>query len=132
MRFKKHKITVLLLVQPSQSFDSIKSQILDSLRATGTSEINGSAVPSDPNDIKFGSLVDKEDISQGWADLTIPEPNGDGRRSKKDEKQSTSSASPLGAGLEDGAVLAMRFGDHDTEWDVVMPAYDDEIDAMQE
>lgn len=134
LRFKQHKTTILLLVQQSQSFDSIKRDLLNAIKATGIQDINGDALPLDPEGIEFGVPRDKNDPNKGWVALKIPEFDDGDTKGKGVKKGSVLNESPLGAGLKDGAMLAFRFAkgaeedemDMDDEWDVIIPSYDDE------
>lgn len=68
-------------------------------------------------------------------DLEIPEKDDDEKetKSKGARKDSVLNASPLGAGLRDGAVLAFKFRRDDEDggdWDVVMPIYEEEEDEV--
>lgn len=120
----------MLLVSQSQPFTTIKQDLLEAIKATGISDINGAQLPSDPEAIVFGLTVDKNDISKGWVPLKIPEVEDGDTRGKGVEKGSVLNENPLGAGLKDGALLAFKFretdDDEDDEWDVIMPSYDDE------
>lgn len=135
LRFKQHKTTILLFVQQSQPFDSIKRDLLDAIKATDIQAINGNTLPSDPEDIEFGVPRDKNDPSKGWVALKIPEVEDGDTKGKGVKKGSVLNENPLGAGLKDGAMLAFRFAkaaeeggmDVDDEWDVVIPSYDDEV-----
>ena len=136
LRFKQHKTTILLLVQQSQSFDAIKRDLLDAIKATNIKDINGNASPSDPEAIELGVPRDKNDVGKGWVPLKIPEAEEADVKGKGVKKGSVLNGSPLGAGLKDGAVLAFRFTKgaaedamalDDDEWDVIMPSYDDEV-----
>ncbi|KAL8907789.1 MAG: hypothetical protein Q9207_001192 [Kuettlingeria erythrocarpa] len=133
LRFKKHKTTVLLFVSPHDTFTSVKSNLLDAIISTGVPHINGDPLPANPEDVILGVLIDSNDPSQGWVDLEIPEPEDGG--GKKTKKANVLNATPSGAGLKDGMVLAFKFRPKgavdntdvdNNEWDVVMPAYDDE------
>ncbi|KAL9132254.1 MAG: hypothetical protein Q9217_000058 [Psora testacea] len=134
LRFKCHKTTILLLCQQSQSFTSIKQDLLDSIKAAGMENINRACLPSDPECIILGVPIDKNDISKGWINLEIPEFDEVEGKEKGVKKGSVLNQSPLGAGLKDGAVLAFKFNkegerdemDLDDGWDVVMPSYEDE------
>ena len=138
LRFKQHKTTILLFVQQSQPFDSIKRDLLDAIKATGIQDINGNTLPSDPEDIEFGVLRDKNDHSKGWVALKIPEAEDGDTKGKGVKKGSVLNENPLGAGLKDGAMLAFRFAkaaeeggiDKDDEWDVIIPSYDDEVESQ--
>lgn len=140
LRFKQHKTTILLFVQQSQPFDSIKSELLDAIKATRIKDINGNPLPSDPQDIEFGVPRDKNDISKGWVALKIPEVEDGDTKGKGVKKDSILNGSPLGAGLKDGAMLAFKFtkGDEenamdlDEEWDVIIPSYDDEAGSQSQ
>ena len=110
-------------MQVNQSFDSIKQDLLSSIKATGIKDINGAFLPSDAGDITLGVPIEKNDPSQGWVDLEIKTEEGD---SKGARKGSVLNENPMGAGLRDGAVLAFRFADDQDDWDVIMPSYDDE------
>ncbi len=130
LRFKQHKTTILLLVPQSQPFTTIKQDLLEAINATGINNISGNPIPSDPEAIVFGLLVDKNDISKGWVPLKIPEVEEGDTKSKGVKKGTVLNESPLGAGLKDGALLAFKFRERgeekDDEWDVIMPSYDDE------
>ncbi|KAL6714108.1 hypothetical protein ACLMJK_008602 [Lecanora helva] len=132
LRFKQHKTTILLLVAQSQSFTSIKQELLEALKATAVTEINGTPLPSDSESIILGLPVDKNNIGKGWVHLKIPEVEDGDTKGKGVKKGSILNENPLGAGLRDGALVAFKFGDEDgqdgmdDEWDVVMPSYDDE------
>lgn len=112
----------------------MKENLLDAIISSGVPQINGDPLPVHPDDVILGVPIDNNDPSQGWINLEIPEIEDDG--GKKAKKSSVLNATPLGAGLKDGMVLAFKFRqknevDHDmdlddNEWDVVMPAYDDE------
>ncbi|MCJ1246916.1 hypothetical protein MMC30_004127 [Trapelia coarctata] len=140
-RFKQHKITVLLFVEQTQTFTSIKSDLLEALRKCGHSELNGQPLPTDPEDVILGVPVDRNDIAKGWVGLDIPVmENGDSLEDtkKRRKKDSVLSGSPLGAGLKDGAMLAFKFKGEDAEmdgdgseaddgnWDVIIPSYEEE------
>ncbi|MCJ1365702.1 hypothetical protein MMC16_004827 [Acarospora aff. strigata] len=147
LRFKQHKTTILLFVEPGQSFDSIKQNLLDALKKTGRTEINGVSLPSDAQHVVFGVPLEKNDFSRGWVKLEIPETDvedGAGGKKKVGGKKSILNSSPQGAGLKDGAALAFRFleggdgldedgleADHG-KWNVVIPSYEDEYGSQAE
>lgn len=91
--------------------------------------------------------MDKNDFSKGWVKLEIPETeieDGASGKKKVGGKKSILNASPQGAGLKDGAVLAFRFlasGKEEDEdgleddvgkWDVIIPRYEDEYGSQAE
>lgn len=125
------------MVAQSQSFNSIKHDLLEAISATGIRDIDGVPLPSNPEAIVFGLPVDKNDISKGWVPLKIPEVKDGDAKGKGVKKGSVLNENPLGAGLKDGALLAFKFregGDDDgldDEWNVVMPSYDDEASSQR-
>ena len=141
LRFKNHKVTVMLLVSPVEPFASIKASLLKALQSRSITEINGQPVPEDASEIEFGKPIDKNNLEKGWQKLEVPEQeNGQGKKSAGGKK-SVISASPQGAGLKDAQAVAFRFrkggdgkdeqgGDvamdvDDPGWDVLIPAYED-------
>lgn len=130
LRFRQHKTTILLLTPPTQPFTTIKKDLLAAIRATGISAIDGNSLPSDSEAIVFGVPHDKNDISKGWLPLKIPEVEDGDTKGKGIKKGTVLNESPLGAGLQNGALLAFKFQDEDAEendvWDVIMPSYEDE------
>ncbi|MCJ1321314.1 hypothetical protein MMC15_006658 [Xylographa vitiligo] len=141
LRLKQHKVTVLLFVEQTQSFSSIKADLLDALKGRGYTEINQRFLPSDAENIILGIPVDRNDPSKGWVGLDIPAMDTEdeiGSKKKLGGKRSVLNASPLGAGLRDGSLLAFKFRSEDakkdddgldlddSDWDVIMPSYDEE------
>ncbi len=91
----------------------------------------------------LGVPVDKHDLSKGWVGLDIPEivgEDGVGGKNKRTGKNGVLNSSPLGAGLRDGAVLAFKFKDgtkteveldlDDSNWDVILPNYEEEYGSQ--
>ncbi|MCJ1476229.1 hypothetical protein MMC13_004895 [Lambiella insularis] len=139
IRFKQHKTTVLLFVQQTESFTSIKFRVLEALKERGYTGLNGNTLPQNSEDIDLGVPIDKNDLSKGWVQLDIPAmeiEDGNGGRKKIGGKDSVLNASPLGAGLRDGAILAFKWQpegvkmDKDSSdgsnWDVIVPTYEDD------
>jgi len=141
LRFKKHKITSLLFVDPTQSFDSVKQLLLDSLKQRGLKDINGDPIPDSVEEVELGVPIDKNNLKKGWVRLEIPEQEVTDAKGKKrmiGGKKSVLNASPLGADLKDGYALAYRFRKptsegmedememDDSGWDVLIASYDDE------
>ncbi|ODH52434.1 hypothetical protein GX48_01497 [Paracoccidioides brasiliensis] len=139
LRFKNHNITILLLVSPVQSFDSIKEELLRALKVRNITHINGQPVPQDPAEIEFGIPIDRNNLEKGWEIMKPP------ARERSGEKQTlrgrkTIIASPEGSGLKDSHAIAFRFhkpveGEDDDElgigfddpgWDVLISKYDAE------
>lgn len=77
--------------------------------------------------------MDKNNLDKGWVNLEIPEfDEDDDKRKRGVKKGSVLNESPLGAGLKDGDMLAIRFKkapadamDLDGEWEVTLPNLDD-------
>lgn len=141
LRFKQRKTTVLLYVEQTESFTSIKSELLKALKYPGHTEFNGHDLPQDPEDIVLGLPVDKNDLTKGWVGLNIPATvveDESGSKKNVGGKRSVLNASPLGAGLKDGATLAFKFRHEgaktdddgldldDSDWEVIVPSYEDE------
>ena len=128
-------------MEQTQSFSSIKSDLLHALKTRGYTEINQQSLPSNADDITLGLPIDKNDPSKGWVGLDIPAMDVEdetGSKKKVGGKKCVLNASPLGAGLRDGSLLAFKFRRvdakrddddldmDDSDWDVVMPSYDEE------
>ncbi|KAJ5185027.1 hypothetical protein N7491_007104 [Penicillium cf. griseofulvum] len=114
--FKKHKTTILLMLQPHESLDFSKERVLDALKSRGITDINGDLLPEDPCDIEFGEPVDRADLEKGW------------KRLQADVKSQNESVTIMESGLQNGHSIAFRFhkSSEDPEWDVVMPTYEDD------
>ncbi|KAL8952804.1 MAG: hypothetical protein Q9222_001308 [Ikaeria aurantiellina] len=135
LRFKQHKITILLFVKPHDPLTSVKEKLLAAIKDRNISQIDGQPLPSDPQDIVFGVPIDKNDPSQGWVGLDIPDLDDDERK-KGGKKPGVLNATPIGAGLKDGSLLAFKFitegsggvdvDMNDNDFDVIMPTFDDE------
>ena len=132
-------------MEQAQTFTLIKQELLEAIKKSGRTEINGQAVPSNPEEVIFGVPKEKNDLTKGWVGLDIPEvevEDGMGSKKKVGGKKSVLNASPLGAGLKDGAMLAFKFKKdgakmdedglnlYDSNWDVVMPSYEDEYGSQ--
>ena len=135
LRFKSHKTTVLLHVNPLQTFSSIKSQLYTALQDTSLRDYATGAtvpLPSSPDDIRLGRPINVNDPHAGFVlgEWEVPsEDSGDdikgkGKASAKGKGKARKSSSgedgdlasdtnikqcPKGAGLRDGAVLAFRW-----------------------
>lgn len=150
---KCHKSTTLLSVQPTTSFTEIKGLLIAALRSRNRNTLPGSSTPLPQNadDLEFGVLADKKDITKGWTLLEIQEQevnNSKGNKHKVGGKGSIVNHSPSGAGLGDGAWIAYRLKwiskqgiqeeqdlelestdvelEEDPGWDVVLPTFEDE------
>ncbi len=141
LRFKLNRTTVILFVTPTQSFTSIKADLLEAIKATGLKEINNIPVPSDPEDILFGIAQDRKDPKRGWTGLEIPELDDLTGAKKGVRKGSILNQSPQGAGLINGQAMAFKFRTEtsddmlDDEWDVFLPnpdEYDEEEERIED
>ncbi|KAJ5095767.1 hypothetical protein NUU61_005123 [Penicillium alfredii] len=139
--FKKHKTTVLLVLQPHESLESAQEKLLQALKSRGLTDINGDPIPDDPSDIEFGVAVDRHDLDKGWTrlDAEVPELNENGSK-KGAGRPKKPDFSLQAAGLQDGHPVAFRFRkptpeaegaeldmdlDHeDPGWDVVVPSFE--------
>ena len=127
-------------MEPSQSFTSIKSDLLEAIKHAGLTSLNGQDLPIDPENVVFGVPRDRNDVSKGWVGIDIPLEVDDavGQKRKLGGKKSVLNTSPLGAGLKDGAMIAFKFRKEggrtdeegtdleDDDWDVMMPSYDED------
>ena len=113
----------------------MKENLLEAIKSTRISAVNGNPIPSKAEDVILGVPIEKNDPSQGWINLEIPELEDDGSK-KGGKKPNVLNATPIGAGLKDGMTLAFKFRKDvsevddmdidDNEWDVVMPTFEDE------
>lgn len=144
LRFKYHKSTTLLHVEPLQSFISIKGELLRALRQTHKNGrlSDGTSIPDAADEVILAKPVDISDHNQGWTRIEDPvshaeelEPPKAAGSSKKRKLDVTSPMScPQASGLKEGSVLAYKFssggqddeglGLEDEVWDVVIPNYD--------
>ncbi|EIT78516.1 hypothetical protein F9C07_8942 [Aspergillus flavus] len=142
--FKKHKMTVLLMLPPSATIPSVQATLLRALQSRGLTEINGDPVPEDSSDIEFGVAVDRNDLGKGWTKLEFQTPQFDEDEAPK-RGAGRRSAAPLSlqaAEIRNGQPVAFRFRKRGEEtetaeelidleledpgWDVVLPSLDDE------
>ena len=114
--------------------------MLEALNERGYTEINQRALPSSAEDIILGLPINRNDLSKGWVGLDIPTMELEDEAGSKKQiggKKSVLNSSPLGAGLRDGSLLAFKFRSEDakdndgldlkdSDWDVIMPSYDEE------
>ncbi|CAL5870176.1 uncharacterized protein PFLUO_LOCUS4411 [Penicillium psychrofluorescens] len=134
--FKKHKTTVLLVLQPHEPLTAAKEKLLQALQARNVTEINGDLVPDDPGAIEFGMAVDRNDLDKGWTRLDAETAELGGTKANAD-----AAGSLQAAGLQDGHPVAFRFRKaheavpetedievepEDPGWDVVTPHFDEE------
>ncbi|OJD27617.1 hypothetical protein ACJ73_00996 [Blastomyces percursus] len=143
LRFKNHNVTILLLVSPTQSFGSIKEEILKALKVRNITEINGKPVPENAAEIEFGVPLDRNNLEKGWKKLRpTTEESGNGKQKQPLRGRSAATTGPEEAGLKDSQAIAFRFrkpvegqdedelgiGFDDPGWDVMIAKYDAEDD----
>lgn len=126
LRLKAHKTTVLLHVDPLQTFSSIKDELYGALQETGIKHRDTGeqiSLPSSSSEIQLGRPINANDPSGGfklgeWEYLMSEEEEdngkGKGKSKAKAGKKANSSLDDLkaclkGAGLKDGAVLSFRW-----------------------
>ncbi|KAI3139054.1 uncharacterized protein N7518_006752 [Penicillium psychrosexuale] len=139
--FKKHKTTILLMLQPHESLYFIKKRLLDALKSRNITNINGDIVPDSTSDVEFGEPVDRADLEKGWKRLQADVPGMDNEGAPKRNMNKNDSPTVMEAGLENGYSIAFRFhkstedqnggldmdlDGEDPGWDVIMPTYEDE------
>ena len=124
LKFKNARTTVVLHIDKLQSLSSIKSELLHALRTTNPSgELNGTPLPTSPDDIELAKPVDFANIeSGGWQSIELDaradeaelfdeeEPKTKGKGKAK-AKANSHRDCPLGAGLKDMCPVAFRFKD---------------------
>lgn len=134
MLFKKHKVTILLSLQPHEPLSSAKEKLIAALKSRNVEDINGDKVPEDAESIELGVPVDRAEPEKGWISLESSVAEED-EPSKSDAKSNKSNNTVLSAGLSNGHSVAFRFrkpGDEsepdrvDPGWDVVLPSFENE------
>ncbi|KAF1833885.1 hypothetical protein BDW02DRAFT_569635 [Decorospora gaudefroyi] len=121
LRLKSHKTTVLLHVDPLNTFDTIKSMLYDALQETELRHPEtGKSIPlpSSPSELQLGRPFNVNEASDGfylgeWEYAIEEEVEGKGKGKAKAE---SGRHCPKGAGLKDGTVLAFRWAG-DGHWD---------------
>ncbi|PVH93466.1 hypothetical protein DM02DRAFT_619265 [Periconia macrospinosa] len=155
LRLRARKTTVLLHVDPLQTFASIKSQLLAALSESTLRdpETNQTiTLPTSPLEFQLGRPVDRSDLKAGWVlgDWEIPpagdeeDETGKGKGKAKAKKSNTGVGGavkdcPKGAGLRDRDCLAFRWPGDGTGWEeeeeeeaqqasmwgVILPSFED-------
>ncbi|CAG8187729.1 unnamed protein product [Penicillium olsonii] len=137
--FKKHKTTVLLMIQPHETLDLVKEILLQSLKSRALDNINGDSVPDNSFDIELGVPIDRADLGKGWRSLEVDLSELDEDNASKKNKGKSKKQSPtlLETGIQEGHTVAFRFRNNQSQnqmdldiedpgWDVIMPSYDEE------
>lgn len=143
LRFKHHKTTTLLHVDPLQSMISVKAELLRSLKDTHPNGqlSSGVAIPDTPSDIVLGKAKDVHDLTNGGWERVY---TNDASLNEAKKKKVLPDDCPKGVGLKDGSVLAYKFkseeldmedeglglDDEDEKWDVVIASYDENAEGI--
>ncbi|KPI38849.1 uncharacterized protein AB675_5771 [Cyphellophora attinorum] len=136
---KHAKSTVFLSVSPQQPFTSIKSLLLSALQARNITLLSSSdgtstSLPSSPDGIELGVLVDKKDASRGWTLLdssTAATPKSTTKSKAKAATSKDDPDTPAGAGLADGSWLAYRVKKEGSSDDVSVDENGDVVVDME-
>ncbi|KAK4921001.1 hypothetical protein LTR49_011545 [Elasticomyces elasticus] len=104
LRFKHHRTTVLLHVDPLQSLAVIRAELLKAVTQTNPSgRLNGRTIPQDANEVLLARPSDSQDLSLGWESLEVHEVEGAAREDGKGKGKA------VAVGLQDGGVVAFKF-----------------------
>lgn len=140
MKFKSHKTTVVLHIDPLQSIQSIKEELLRVLTETQPQSLHsGTEMPTNASSISLAKPIEGHDPSSGWTELFDADGNittGNEPLSKKrkvnDGGVKIQDQCMKTAGIKDGATLAYRFDDgtaagleDDRGWTVAVPNPDE-------
>ncbi|KAK8198626.1 hypothetical protein M8818_006493 [Zalaria obscura] len=155
LRFKHHRTTVLLYVERTQTFTSIKTDLLHALKETNDDGLlNGMKIPDSPDNVLLAKPLDHNNLEAGWQsldddleeDLFEEDAKSKGKAAKNAPKGKDGPKDcPAGAGLRDGGAVAFKFkgqaeeaqpadgqdeglglaDEEQKEWDVVIPKYED-------
>nr|POE63030.1 hypothetical protein CFP56_03933 [Quercus suber] len=120
LRFKHHRSTIILHVDPLQKFPLVRLELLKAIQQTSQNgQLNNVDIPNDSNEILLAKLVDNNNLRAGWEQMEREEEdlfNGEDVRGKGKAKASAKSTSrstmkdcPQGAGLRDGSIVAFKF-----------------------
>jgi len=124
LRFKNHRSTILLHVDPLQQLNSVRAELLKAVRQSHPDgKLNGYAIPDDETDILLARPADINDLTLGWEplehddsldDALVEEKStgkGKGKAGSSKAKSGKDKLSdcPQGAGLRDGGVVAFKF-----------------------
>lgn len=161
LRFKHNRSTILLEVDPLQKMSLVREELLQALNETNASgTINGLRIPPNPDHIKLGRAVDRNNLTLGYTSIDNEFDDsgaGSGKGKGKSAVGTTSGKAkasangvndcPQGAGFRNGDVVAFKFANGDDDepededdvaekWDVVVPTledtYGDDGEAQEE
>lgn len=127
LRFKHHRTTVVLHVDPLQTFSSIKVELLKAITDSHSSgTLNGTPIPKNPDEILLAKPLDFNDLSLGWQQILPSSENIEGEMTGKGKGKAgvltnkTNSKTqlkdcPQGANLRDNATIAFKFRSDEDE-----------------
>jgi len=143
LRFKHHKNTTLLHVDPLQSMASVKEELLRALKDTHPNGrlSSGLVIPDNTTDLVLGKAKDIHDLTNGGWELVY---TNDASLNEANKKKVSPDDCPRGVGLKDGSVVAYKFkseelnmedealdmGDDDDRWDVIIATYDENAEGV--
>ncbi|CAK3951879.1 Hypothetical predicted protein [Lecanosticta acicola] len=152
LRFKHQRATILLEVDPLQRFSDIRAELLHAIEETNPSGmLNGQEIPRNPDHIKLGRAVDRNNLSLGYTSIgkTLEEEGSSTRKGKGKSAVMAASNSeagqlkdcPQGAGFRSGDVVAFKFqsyeepedeGESAEKWEVTVPTMEETYGAEDE
>ncbi|KAK4542852.1 hypothetical protein LTR36_006041 [Oleoguttula mirabilis] len=122
LRFKHHRTTILLHVDPLQSLSSVRAELLKAVQQTcRDGQLNGQSIPDSETDVLLARPVDINDLTAGWEPLDRDDDlataleeeksssKGKGKAGISKTKPAKLTDCPQGAGLRDGGVVAFKF-----------------------
>ncbi|EME83064.1 uncharacterized protein MYCFIDRAFT_80627 [Pseudocercospora fijiensis CIRAD86] len=132
LRCKNGRSTILIEVDPLQKMQGVRAELLHAIQETNPSgRFNGQDIPKNPDLIKFGRAIDRNNISLGFVSIDSEtaesgaETSGKGKGKGKSAVGTPASVSkgkaslgaiadcPQGAGFKDRDVVAFKFvADH--------------------
>ncbi|GAB7347383.1 hypothetical protein MBLNU459_g4312t1 [Dothideomycetes sp. NU459] len=121
LRFKNHKTTVVLYAEKTQNFASLKTELLNALRATNPDGmLHDTAIPTSADDVLLARPIDHNNLDLGWESIepdaltTDADLFGDDEAAAKGKGKAKAKSGgykdcPLGSGLRDGGAVAFKF-----------------------
>jgi hypothetical protein len=149
VRFKYHKTTILLHLDPLTPLSTVKSNLLAALRDTKPNGIQDRPLPSTYAQLRLAKPVDPSDADKGWESIepSLADDFDDEEistaKAKAQAKKKLESTSAKAAGIKENGVVAFRWLDDGEEedegldaknavWDVVLPTFEDAYHEVNE
>ena len=147
IRFKHHRTTILLHIDPQQTFSTIRADLLKAISDTNPNgTFNNQTIPRNPDNVLLARPIDPNDLTYGWELLQRSDGDDDSGLSGKGKGKGKAGVSatggkarkenrfedcPQGAGLKDGSVVAFKFkSTEDAGWQAVDGEGEDEDIAI--